>query len=1828
MRRVFVTFLLLVLASLWRLASAQTSYNVPSSGSQTVYTCDAWIYDFNGPTGYYNNYWDGYLVIYPSTSGFKVSISSGTYDVESTFDHVYVYNGVGTGGTQLLDLSGSNMSLNTPVVSTDPTGALTVRFTTDGSLCTYEGFKLRVQCVEPVAMSNTSLTNCSMAWMDPGGMGDYSNNQDVTQTICSDNGDHLSVSFSSFSLLSGDYLYVYDGNSTTSTLLGSYTGTTLPPDLVSSGDCLTFRFVSNGSGVSSGWIAGISCTACVQAENSSGSPCMTGGIHPFCTDEGQYTYCSGVSGSAASFFGTGSVACLYTTPAPAWYFMRIDHPGNMTIHIEQHDLNGGGIDVDFACWGPFSATSSADFVDKLCSNAYNLSNHLVDCSYSASATENCDILNAQAGQYYLLLITNYSQDPGVITFNSTQGSGATTDCSLMSEVSNDGPYCEGDTVRLFCNNQQSGSSYAWSGPDGWSSTDANPVVGLATLSMSGNTYSLVQTLNGSASDTATTTIVVNRMTTSAAVSPNPPICPGNTVTLTANCDGIMPVMEERFNTLTAGGDLTTTGSTGPSNVTIPNNTLASFPTMSYVYEAGGKVKLGKRNNGDAIGSMTSVPLDLSSPFDVIIRAKRWFNNNGVLVVSVAGQTSQTQTVSTDSYQDYIFHFNAATNASPITISTHLNGIRLFIDSIAILRSADCSVLWLPGGQTTDVISVSPSASTTYILQQTLGGCERRDTIPITVREPSHQSDTMSTCCSSYRWPRNGETYTTSGIYRYEHTDDYGCLQVDTLHLTLGTSPSITVASNHNPYGECNPEIVPPTFLCTDPCVGSGSFLLPPSNVTVSDIQITGFQRRQTWTAHYTNACGDAAASRSITYTWRETSEQFVPVPDLYDTICHVSEANDDTIPDLFYCDESVMVVPVSVWDSLINGCGDMGYVYQYEVNGNDYTWTHHYHILPLSTMDTQVVSCGPFEWEGELLAHDTVVVSWYEAANGCDSLVRMTLTVHYPHNEYYPVVAFNQYFWHDSVYRESGLYVYAHMDDNGCEQVDTLFLTVYHDSLTELSDTACDAYLWNNTILTTSGDYVQHLTNIHNTDSTVILHLTIYSHKDTTIYRSVCYSYQWNDSVYTETGAYSQHFQTANGCDSIVNLELTIDYNRDTVIYAEACQSYVWNDSVYTRTGIYVQQFESSSRCDSTVLLYLTVNDVDSTEWYDTVCDVKQWNDSVYTESGSYVQHFETIHGCDSAVTLHLTVFHKNRNVLDSMVCQSRLPLVWNEITFQDAGVDSTVLTSNDGCDSLVVMRLHVYSMSFSTLYDTIVQNALPYDTLGMHFTEAGTLQDTISSVNGCDSVVTMHLTVLPNVMVTVDSTICENNLPFSWNNVLFTRSDTLSATLLASNGADSVVVMMLKVKFNTDTVLRTEVVENDLPVVFHGHSYYGPVSNDTVVIQNHHGCDSIIIYSLDVRMNVRDTTELILCENDLPYLWNNVMFTGPDTQQVTLLTTLGTDSLLTMILNVHVNTSSALFDTIVENRLPYDTLGMHFVEAGILNDTIANANGCDSIITMNLHVWNNVSNTIDTLVCESYLPVVWNDVLFTRSGDSTITLVGNHGVDSTLTMHLSVIPTDVIVFQEEVCEGKDYFGHGFVVPGSQTVNVIGNHLSVENTFQNAYGCDSVVQLELSIVDTFLYVYPMMDFCENQATILSAVSSLTDYVWSTGDITQSIEVFAPGTYTVTASQGDCQASSAYKVEKCNVALFLPNAITPGRLDGRNDCFSLPVHCRNQMEDFEITILNRWGEVVFHTNDTDFSWCGEYEGDVIRQNVYSYVIHYRDNDHHHNKHQVKGSITVL
>ncbi|MCX7954384.1 MAG: PKD domain-containing protein [Bacteroidales bacterium] len=128
------------------------------------------------------------------------------------------------------------------------------------------------------------------------------------------------------------------------------------------------------------------------------------------------------------------------------------------------------------------------------------------------------------------------------------------------------------------------------------------------------------------------------------------------------------------------------------------------------------------------------------------------------------------------------------------------------------------------------------------------------------------------------------------------------------------------------------------------------------------------------------------------------------------------------------------------------------------------------------------------------------------------------------------------------------------------------------------------------------------------------------------------------------------------------------------------------------------------------------------------------------------------------------------------------------------------------------------------------------------------------------------------------------------------------------------------------------------------------------------------------------------------------------------------------------------------------------------------------------------------------------------------------------------------------------------------------------------------------------------------------------YIWDFGDTTQSYvhspihyyQDFNDYTITLIAINSYQCADTAYKIVKVTGDLLFPNAFTPningpsgGKYDinDYNNYIFFPVG--KGVEEFNMKIYNRWGILIFETNDFSIGWDGYYNGKICPQDVYVY-----------------------
>ncbi|MDB9774902.1 M6 family metalloprotease domain-containing protein [Vicingaceae bacterium] len=231
-----------------------TSSGSGCSGLTTLVAPTGIITDGSG-TGNYGNNSNCSWLIQPA-GAISVTAAFNALNTQVFTDQVFLYDGLNATGTLIGSFSGSNIPSGT---FTANSGSMFIQFTTDNSIVD-QGWEISYNStvIPPTQFCNglTTLVSNNGSFSDGSGANNYVENSNCEWLIQPANGLPITLNFTSFDTEQGfDQVNVYDGSSITSTLIGSFSGNTLPPSVTSSGGNLLVVFSSDPSVNAAGWDA-------------------------------------------------------------------------------------------------------------------------------------------------------------------------------------------------------------------------------------------------------------------------------------------------------------------------------------------------------------------------------------------------------------------------------------------------------------------------------------------------------------------------------------------------------------------------------------------------------------------------------------------------------------------------------------------------------------------------------------------------------------------------------------------------------------------------------------------------------------------------------------------------------------------------------------------------------------------------------------------------------------------------------------------------------------------------------------------------------------------------------------------------------------------------------------------------------------------------------------------------------------------------------------------------------------------------------------------------------------------------------------------------------------------------------------------------------------------------------------------------------------------------------------------------------------------------------------------------------------------------------------
>ena len=758
--------------------------------------------------------------------------------------------------------------------------------------------------------------------------------------------------------------------------------------------------------------------------------------------------------------------------------------------------------------------------------------------------------------------------------------------------------------------------------------------------------------------------------------------------------------------------------------------------------------------------------------------------------------------------------------------------------------------------------------------------------------------------------------------------------------------------------------------------------------------------------------------------------------------------------------------------------------------------------------DTTFAICagGSISFNGEMYTEAGV----YRSYLTCDTLMNVRIIINQPvvYETQSSLGGEHGYTWtywsegveHTEVFNTPGTYEYENPNpETGCNDLYRLILTKDETSYQfEESLTICegDDFEWHgltqlSRVIGTSTYTVAYKTRTGN-DSIYTLHLTVVPTERTVRTIVFCGSYEWQGKLYSDDAVVYDTTSLATGCYRIerINLDKAQSYFFSSTKQLPQGEVYQWQGLDIQTDGVYRREYTTVDGCDS--IYEITVSIIPAspqTNQYAeelSACagDTILWRGNYIWKGGTYV---DTVYKAgtgivDSIFALNFTVWPAPKDTIyqHRYTCVPGASIRYQgEEYFKDTAVVKTLKTIH-GCDSTIKVFMHFNTSLHLTRTDSITDEDLPYrwtyqladpfkqDTVVMN---AGTYTHSTESEGGCEHIETLTLIVLPTYHFTLDTTICERDLPFHWLNgpadhvnEALTEGKQYEWHYTSVNGTDSIYRLNLHI----DSVpKRTEIhylCEGEDLYLYQKH--YGgsqlstiSVYRDTVTLPSTTAnvCDSVIFLEI-YQYPVHEHREFVILPKDSTIEWEEYTITegGTYTHITDSAGPGGCDSISKLIVIQEMRDEAV----ICVHDTPYVWRTDSFYTSGLWTDTVYDADGfIKEFHSLDLTVNIPTDTTIYLRGCkvagDPLTGVTWNGVTYSKDTTFRDTL----DCDRLYLVHIDVDTTYLIEKNDTICEQQLPY-----ILGRQDPDTIWAEGWYEHTDTTACGCDSTVNVRLYIL--------------------------------------------------------------------------------------------------------------------------------------------------------------------
>ena len=293
-------------------------------------------------------------------------------------------------------------------------------------------------------------------------------------------------------------------------------------------------------------------------------------------------------------------------------------------------------------------------------------------------------------------------------------------------------------------------------------------------------------------------------------------------------------------------------------------------------------------------------------------------------------------------------------------------------------------------------------------------------------------------------------------------------------------------------------------------------------------------------------------------------------------------------------------------------------------------------------------------------------------------------------------------------------------------------------------------------------------TNCTNDTSSVTIDVTPTTFNSFSI--TVCdhYTVPSGDETYLASGIYTDTIPNTLGCDSIMTIDVTISTFSTSSFAVSSCGTYTVpsGDETYSVSGIYMDTIPGAF-CDSVMTIDVTIGSPTTSSFAVSNCNnyTVPSGDEAYLVSGTYMDTIPNMAGCDSVMTIDVTITSPTTSTFSVSNCDSYTVPSGDE-TYTLSGTYNDTIPNTAGCDSVMTINVTIGGETTASIsVSECDQYTVPSG--DETYMVSGTYMDTIPNTTGCDSVITINLTITPvdtSVMATAtDLTANATGATYQW---------------------------------------------------------------------------------------------------------------------------------------------------------------------------------------------------------------------------------------------------------------------------------------------------------------------------------------------------------------------------------------------------------------------------------------------------------------------------------